>query len=217
VARFAGGADHDTARLFGPVRAHCAGCGAAETRGDPAGSGSGSNPDLKPIKSDNLDAGLEWYFAPRSLLSATVFYMKLKDYVTFRQRHEGIRDLQYCAPPMDSRHHTFSPCRSTPTGRVTGVEVAYQAGAHPANFGVAANYTYADGQGRTSLVTNGDDRLVGTSKNTFNVSGYYENRALSARASRTPTARSSSAASTANTAFSQGRVGHAGRLARLPG
>ncbi|HEY0747238.1 MAG TPA: TonB-dependent receptor, partial [Steroidobacteraceae bacterium] len=37
------------------------------------GSGSGGNPDLKPIRSTNFDAGLEWYFAKRSLLSATAF------------------------------------------------------------------------------------------------------------------------------------------------
>ena len=33
------------------------------------GGGTGGNPDLKPIRSTNLDAGLEWYFAKRSLLS----------------------------------------------------------------------------------------------------------------------------------------------------
>ena len=50
-----------------------------------SGSGSGGNPDLKPIISTNMDASFEWYFAPRALLSASVFYMDLKDYVSYGQ------------------------------------------------------------------------------------------------------------------------------------
>ncbi|MGB5133328.1 MAG: TonB-dependent receptor, partial [Steroidobacteraceae bacterium] len=41
------------------------------------GNGSGGNPDLKPIRSTNFDAGLEWYFARNSLLAAGLFYMDL--------------------------------------------------------------------------------------------------------------------------------------------
>ena len=59
-------------------------------------------------------------------------------------------------------------------GRVQGFELTYQQ-AITENFGFAANYTYADGE-QTSLVTTGDDRLVGTSENTYNLSGYYENQ-----------------------------------------
>ena len=47
------------------------------------GSGTGGNPDLKPIRSTNLDAGLEWYFAKHSLLSATAFYMDLRNYIGY--------------------------------------------------------------------------------------------------------------------------------------
>jgi iron complex outermembrane receptor protein len=53
--------------------------------GATAGSGTGGNADLKPIRSNNLDATLEWYFAPRSLLSAGLFYMDLTSYVGFGQ------------------------------------------------------------------------------------------------------------------------------------
>src|SRR5207244_5481644 len=47
------------------------------------GSGTGGNPDLKPIRSTNYDMGLEWYFAKRSLLSGTLFYMDLQNYIGF--------------------------------------------------------------------------------------------------------------------------------------
>ena len=47
------------------------------------GSGTGGNPNLKPIRSNNFDAGLEWYFAKHSLLSATLYHMDLKNYVGY--------------------------------------------------------------------------------------------------------------------------------------
>jgi iron complex outermembrane receptor protein len=83
---------------------------------------------------------------------------------------------------------------------VQGLEVGYQQ-ALGQNFGVAANYTYADGK-QTSLVTNGDDRLVGTSKNTYNASAYYEDAHFSARVTYTYRSAFFSGLDR-NTAFSQ--------------
>jgi iron complex outermembrane receptor protein len=50
---------------------------------DETHTGNGGNSHLKPVKSNNLDATLQWYFAPRALLSAGVFIMDLKDYVGY--------------------------------------------------------------------------------------------------------------------------------------
>src|SRR5262249_16620549 len=50
---------------------------------DTTPTGSGGNPFLKPIRSTNLDASWEWYYAPRSLVSAGLFYMDLTNYVGF--------------------------------------------------------------------------------------------------------------------------------------
>jgi iron complex outermembrane receptor protein len=50
---------------------------------DEVGGGSGGNPDLEPIRSTNFDAGLEWYFADKSLLGVGLFYMDLDNYVGF--------------------------------------------------------------------------------------------------------------------------------------
>jgi iron complex outermembrane receptor protein len=63
---------------------------------------------------------------------------------------------------------------------VDGVELAYQQ-AITEHWGVAANYTYADGKQTSALPPGGDDRLVGTSKNTYNINGYYEDAHFSAR------------------------------------
>ena len=66
--------------------------------------------------------------------------------------------------------------RSTRRAGSTACEFAYQQ-AFTENFGFIGNYTYADGK-QTSNVqpSSGDDRLVGTSKNTYNLSGYFENK-----------------------------------------
>src|SRR5438105_2662294 len=46
-------------------------------------SGTSGNASLKPIRATNYDATLEWYFAPKSLLSFGVFYMDFSSYIGF--------------------------------------------------------------------------------------------------------------------------------------
>jgi iron complex outermembrane recepter protein len=167
------------------------------------GSGSGGNPDLKPIRSTNFDAGLEWYFAKRSLLSATYFYMDLRNYIGFGSDTKSYLTFSSQVPNGAQVPYLLTvPVNAK--GRVQGLELAYQQ-ALSEYFGLAANYTYADGK-QTSLVTNGDDRLVGTSKNTFNVSGYFENKQFSARVAYTYRSAFFSGLDR-NTAFSQDAIG----------
>ncbi|RYE95451.1 MAG: TonB-dependent receptor, partial [Oxalobacteraceae bacterium] len=46
------------------------------------GSGTAGNADLKPIRSTNFDANIEWYFAPRAFVSMGAFHMNLSSYIT---------------------------------------------------------------------------------------------------------------------------------------
>ncbi|TMI86638.1 MAG: TonB-dependent receptor [Bacillati bacterium ANGP1] len=145
------------------------------------GSGSGGNPDLKPIRSTNYDAGLEWYFAKRSLLSGTVFYMDLQNYVGF-----GSQILSYLTygpaptyPPNGALVQYNLTVPVDTKGRVQGIELTYQQ-ALGDHFGLEGNYTYTDGRQTEDVPQGGDDRLVGTSKNTYNVGAYYEDPHFSA-------------------------------------
>jgi iron complex outermembrane receptor protein len=143
--------------------------GGSITADDTTHTGNGGNPDLKPIRSDNLDATWEWYFAPRSLVSAGLFYMNLKNYVAFGT---------YQTTLLNIRTNSFDTYTiSAPTnssGKVKGLELAWQ---QPIGmgFGVQTNYTYADAK------ENGGQDLVGASKNTYNASAYYENNRFGAR------------------------------------
>ncbi len=142
-------------------------------------SGSGGNPDLDPVVSTNLDASIEWYFAPRALLSAAVFQMKLDDYVTFGTVTRSYLDQ---AATAAAGTDVFADYRvSIPVNtnaKVKGAELTYEQPIGD-NFGIAANYTYADSE------ADNDRPVFGTSKNTYNVSGYFENDRFNARVSYT--------------------------------
>jgi len=143
--------------------------GGAVALEDTTHTGNGGNPDLKPIRSNNYDAAIEWYFQPRALLAANLFYLDLKNYVGF-----GTHDQEF----LDIRTNTFQTYRiSSPinsSGKSRGFEVAYQQ-EYGYGFGLIANYTYSDAE------ETGGQPLVGASQNVYNIIGYWENYGWSAR------------------------------------
>ncbi|HEY5850330.1 MAG TPA: TonB-dependent receptor [Lysobacter sp.] len=132
-------------------------------------TGTAGNSDLDPIISTNFDASLEWYFADRALLAASVFSMDLDNYVKYgtvtrpfvNDQTGNIEDYEVTIPINSD-------------GKVKGVELTYEQPIGE-NFGISANYTYADGE------ADGGDPLVGTSKNNYNLSAYFENDKFNAR------------------------------------
>jgi iron complex outermembrane receptor protein len=139
------------------------------------GSGSGANPNLKPIRSNNLDASLEWYFAPRSLVSGSLYYMDLTSYVGIGQTTQSYFTTSAAIPQGAMVPYVLSvPINSS--AKVKGFELAYE---QPigSNFGFATNFTYADAKDAK------DQDVVGASKNTYNLSGYYEDDTFNARLS----------------------------------
>ncbi len=140
-------------------------------------TGNGGNPNLKPVRSANYDLAYEWYYAPQSLFSIDVFYMDLSSYVSYgtsTARYVNMTLTGKNPTPVYSLYTITSPFNSS--GHDEGVEISWQ---QPLwnGLGVIANYTYANG------VDNGGGPLVGDSKNTANLTGYYENDWLSARLS----------------------------------
>ncbi len=141
------------------------------------GTGSGGNPDLEPIRSTNFDATWEWYFAPRSLVSAGFFYMDLNNYIGLGRKSQVIKTFNAANPTgFDATYDLTVPVNSS--GKAQGIELAWE---QPlgANFGFATNYTYTDAS------ESGGGPLVGASKNTFNLSAYYEDDRFNARISYT--------------------------------
>ncbi len=132
-------------------------------------TGSGGNPNLKPIKAAVYDAALEWYYAPRAVTAISLFYDDLSSYVSY-----GVSNGTYYSQ-FYNKFETYSI--SSPinvSGKVQGVEFQLQQPL-PYNFGFQFNATYADGSDNTGAP------LVGTSKITVNAVGYYDAPWLSAR------------------------------------
>ncbi|MBB5606867.1 MULTISPECIES: TonB-dependent receptor [unclassified Janthinobacterium] len=142
--------------------------------------GNVGNPNLRPIYANNADIGVEWYFAPKSMLSADLFYSSLDGYVTYgKSKTTFYNQLQ----KKYTEYDTSTPLNTT--GEVRGLELAYVQ-ALPNGFGVNANYTYTDGKetGKVAGSTCGDQgdcTMIGTSKNAYNIGAFFENAKFSAR------------------------------------
>jgi iron complex outermembrane receptor protein len=137
------------------------------------GSGSGGNGDLKPVLSTNVDATLEWYFAPRSLLSASAFHMDLTSYVGYGRVNRQYMTYSATTPQGYLANYVLTvPVNSS--GTVKGLELGYE---QPllGSLGVSANYTYTDAK------ESGGGPLVGASRQTYNLGAYYEDDRFNAR------------------------------------
>jgi len=131
--------------------------------------GNGGNPNLKPIRAAVYDAALEWYYAPTAVAAVSVFHDDLQSYVTFGTSSNTYYNM------LNKDFETFNI--SSPSnigGELSGFELQVQ---QPIawGFGFQANGTYVDGHDDLG------NPLVGTSKLTFNLVGYYENKWVSAR------------------------------------
>lgn len=143
--------------------------GGALTADDTTNTGNGGNPNLAPITSDNLDLALEWYYGPRALLSASLFYMDLSDYVSFGTYQTDLLNIR---TGQFETYTISAPVNAN--GKVKGLELAWQTPITE-TVGVFANYTYADAE------EDGGADLVGASENTYNAGVYYEDDRFNAR------------------------------------
>jgi TonB-dependent receptor len=144
-----------------------------------AGVASSGNPDLKPIRSNNYDASLEYYFAPASYVSGSVFYRDINGYI-----QNYVTDVTIGGQP----YQLNSP-QSAGSGHLDGAEVAYQQFfdflPEPLNgLGVQLNYTYIEGSTRSPQFIGGPvvtSPLQNVSKNNGNAVLMYEKFGWSAR------------------------------------
>lgn len=143
--------------------------GGSVSLNDDALSGSGGNVNLDPVRSTNVDLSAEWYFAPKALLSAGLFYMDLRSIVAQGTSVGTYYNNKRSAP---AEYQITSPFNTS--GKNKGIELSYQ---QPLwnNFGFLANYTWADGE-----LDDGSE-LLNSSKRTYNLTGYFENERFSAR------------------------------------
>jgi iron complex outermembrane recepter protein len=147
-------------------------------------NGSSGNPRLDPLRADQYDLALEWYFARGAALTFGAFYKNVKTFIFSRAAYE-IPPGEVAPPGQPEGFLVTRPFNGT-GGKVKGVEVLFQAPFYflPApfdGFGVVANFSYIDST--TSLLDRNAQELPlqGLSKVNYNLVGYYEKGGFGAR------------------------------------
>lgn len=137
-------------------------------------TGAGGNPNLKPYKSNNFNASLEWYFQPQAIVALEFFYKDISNYILsqtgpedFFNQSQGIITTYQISRPFNAG-----------SAEVKGFAIAYQQNL-PYGFGVLANYTYSDAHGQ-----NGAD-LPYNSQHQASFSPFFESGPVALRATYT--------------------------------
>lgn len=153
------------------------------------------NPQLKPFSANNLDTALEWYFADGGLFSAALFYKDIEHFIAIETRPVIYRELGLPASllpegkTLDDVFNLSSPQNGGPSS-IKGVELALQRRLDflpaPFNqFGIALNYTWADGNTLYRNVQNsGEDQrkaFTGLSRHSYNLALHYDTPRWGAR------------------------------------
>jgi len=151
---------------------------------------SGGNSQLDPLVSDNLDLGVEWYFAKQAVLGLALFYKDIDSFISSPETTEPLRPEDYPAvaavypeqPALldPSLLWTYRTAANTDGTKLKGFELVYQQAftGLPGilkNFGFVGNYSYVDAE--TEVIRNEEIVTVplqGMSKNSWNATLYYE-------------------------------------------
>jgi TonB-dependent receptor len=143
--------------------------------------GKSGNPELDPFRVNSFDLSLEWYFDDESLFATNVFYKDMESFIITDSVATVINGSDLIDDEGNSINgQTFNISKPVngQGGSVKGFEATFQ---QPftflpgiwSDFGIIANYTYADSEVTTENGTK--TSLQGQSKNSYNIVGYYEN------------------------------------------
>lgn len=159
------------------TRPNLANLAAYRTINDVTRSISASNPELDPFRANQADVAVEWYFGEGGLLGLGAFHKDIESFIATRSSSVEFNGESYTlTQPVNGNEATIS-----------GLEINYQQAFDflPGlwgNFGTAANYTYTDSSFQDTL--GGTDISYGlpeSSKDTYNLTLYYEDERLTAR------------------------------------
>lgn len=138
-----------------------------------------SNPGLEPLRANQLDTALEWYFSDHGALTTAVFYKDIKTFIEYGRL--GTKEIQ------GETFELWGSKNGDKGGFIKGVELAYQQSFTellPAPFdglGVQLNYTYVDSGYDDPERREAGLPFQGMSKNSYNAVVYYEKDAVQAR------------------------------------
>jgi iron complex outermembrane recepter protein len=137
---------------------------------DTVGSGNGGNPALEPYRASNFDVSGEWYVGDDGLLAVTFFYKDVRSFIV----RQAADELHFNVLSGQVETYSISRPRNGSGGEIRGSELTYQ-NRLGGNFGVQANYTFADSGTDEGL------EIPFSSRHTVNLTPYYDDGRLNAR------------------------------------
>ena len=143
---------------------------------------SRGNPNLQPFRASQAEAGLEWYYNPDSLLSATFFYKSIDSFITRGTTPQKVDQVTFIIDqPINGKGAT-----------VKGVELSYRTlfkflPGVLSGLGTQLSYTYTDSDATYTNAAKASTSysLAGLSKNSFTAVAFYEKGPIQLRASYT--------------------------------
>jgi len=140
------------------------------------GAGTSGNPELEPLRADQLDASLEWYPTSTTSMYLAGFYRKVKGFVFTTVTPNVV---------IDGISYNITQPNNGEDGTIRGLEIGGQTFLDflPAPFdglGLQGNYTFVDSE-TPSAIEGYTTPLPQLSKHSFNISGIYETGPISAR------------------------------------
>jgi iron complex outermembrane receptor protein len=143
------------------------------------------NVGLEPFVADQFEIGVEWYFNPSSLLSATVFMKNVSNFISINEYHASSEEIDFGGfmhPGEIAAGWTVQEKENAKDGEVRGLELQYQQDFEN-GFGLMANYTYTDTSTDGDTFTDQNPFLSDSSDHVVNASAFYENDDFSVRVS----------------------------------
>lgn len=133
---------------------------------------------LKPMKSSQIDLGLEYYYGKGNLVSVMYFHKKINNFITSETQIN--QKIGVVSPDSHVDSWTVNRFVNAGGGKIDGLEMQIN---HAFNngVGIAANYTLANA---TAPAVSFADRLnvfTASSKHNANLVTYWENPSYSAR------------------------------------
>ena len=136
--------------------------------------GSSGNPDLDPYRASQFNVSYENYFVENSLLSAGVFYKAVDNFVETQNIPTLVMD------DFGGTTSNVSQPVNAGKGKIYGIELGGQY-SWVNGFGVTGNYTRSQSESQQKTAFADSLAIPGVSKDSFNVTGYYEHSGFSAR------------------------------------
>lgn len=137
-------------------------------------NGKAGNPLLKPVHADQAEFGAEWYFDDAAVIAATAFIKKLNTFAYKQYTSEVIGGQTF---------NVQRPYNADNGADIKGFELQWQQPFGNTGFGAVANYTFTDAEAGKAKPGDPTLKVLGNSRDQFNLSGYYEKNGISLRVS----------------------------------